>query len=217
MQSVNANIMQGPNLIKERTAKELVPPSVMFTMSIKIYMMGALAWDYADTVLDLLVQGKISETKKVARQLRDLRTEYLRFRRKYGDTLEEEDRLGLMFEELNQKRIDKLYKHLAIEVAYTTQLSKQWQAICASALTALTMLDAMKLYARHCDKRIDNYGVVRQHTILQEDFFTLANLLAKIIDGKCNPRLVTRSKVAEELYAEVLALETFEVADSEVV
>lgn len=207
-----------PNLTIERpdrSAKALVPRSVMFNMSIKIYMVGSLAWDYADTVLDIVKQAKISETKKLSRELRELRDKYLHFRARCGsETLAEEARLGLMFEEMNQKRMNKLYKDLCVEIRYTTQLDETWRTICASALTALTVLDAIKMYAHHCDKRIDSYGVQRNHTILQDEFDRLSVLLGRFLQGKCSASLVTRKKVAEELYYEILTLEALE-ADGE--
>lgn len=203
-----------PNLTivrPNRSAKKMVPRSVMFNMSIKLYMIGSLVWDYADTVLDLVRQAKISETKKISRELRELRDGYLAFRAQCGsDTLEEEAHLGLMFEELNQKRMNKLYKDLCVEIKYTTQLDETWRTICASALTALTVLDAMKMYARHCEKRIDSYGAQRIHSVLQDEFVRLGVLLGKFLQGKCSASLVTRKKVAEELYVEILTLEALE-------
>lgn len=195
----------------DRSAKKMVPRSVMFNMSIKLYMIGSLVWDYADTVLDLVRQAKISETKKISREFRELRDNYLAFRAQCGsDTLEEEAHLGLMFEELNQKRMNKLYKDLCVEIKYTTQLDETWRTICASALTALTVLDAMKMYARHCEKRIDSYGAQRIHSVLQDEFVRLGVLLGKFLQGKCSASLVTRKKVAEELYVEILTLEALE-------
>lgn len=203
-----------PNLTivrPDRSAKKMVPRSVLFNMSIKLYMIGSLVWDYADTVRDLVIQGKKSETKKISREMRELRDNYLAFRAQCGSaTLEEEARLGLMFEELNQKRMNKLYKDLCVEIKYTTQLDETWRTICASALTALTVLDAMKMYARHCDKRIDSYGAQRIHSVLQDEFVRLGMLLGKFLQGKCSASLVTRKKVAEELYVEILTLEALE-------
>lgn len=196
------------NLIRRRPVEEVVPKQVLNRMAIKIYMVGSLAWDYADTVLDLVRQAKISETKKQSRELQAVHERYLRFRRAHGDSMAEEARLGLMFEKLNQKRMDKLYKHLCVEIRYTTQLSEQWRTICASALTALTVLDAIKMYARECDRRIDAYGARREHTILQDEFEELGRVLYKFVEGRCNSDLVTRRKVARELYSEILALET---------
>lgn len=199
------------NLIPQRTAKELVPDDVMLSMSIKIYMVGSLAWDYADTVLDLVRQAKISDTKKQSRELQLLYERYLRFRDRCGsDSLAEEKRLGLLFEELNQNRLTKLYEDLSTEIRYTTTLDDTWRSICASVLTALTVLDAIKMYARNCDRRIDNYGVNRKHSLLQDEFVELGTVLYRFIEGKCNTKLITRQKVAQELYAEILSLETCE-------
>lgn len=201
------------DLMRSPRVEDVVPSHVLNSMAIKIYMIGSLAWDYADTVLDLVRQAKISETKKCSRELQAVRERYLRFRENHGgDSMAEEARLGLMFEKLNQKRLGKLYKHLCVEIRYTTQLSEQWRTICASALTALTVLDAIKMYARDCDKRIDEYGARRNHTILQDEFEELSRVLYKFVEGRCYSDLVTRRKVARELYAEIMELEECEEA-----
>lgn len=199
------------NLIRRPSVEEVVPEKLLNRMAIKIYMVGSLVWDYADTVLDLVRQARISETKKHSRELQAVRERYLRFREKHGgDSMAEEARLGLMFEQLNQKRMDRLYKHLCVEIRYTTQLNEQWRTICASVLTALTVLDAIKLYARECDRRIAAYGALRGHSILQDEFEQLGRVLHKFVEGRCYSGLVTRRQVAQELYAEILSLETTE-------
>ncbi len=199
------------NLMRRPTLEELVPNRLLNRMAIKIYMVGTLAWDYADTVLDLVRQARMAETKKNSRELRAVRERYLRFREKHGgDSLAEEERLGLMFEKLNQERLGRLYKHLAIEIRYTTALDETWRTICAAAITALTVLDAIKLYAAHCDRKIDSYGAPREHSILQDEFVDLGRALCGFLRGRCNADLVTRRKVAEELYREILTIDACE-------
>lgn len=58
---------------KPKTIED-VPKDELLKMAALLFIIGRLAWDYADTVLDLASQMKLGgETKRISRTIREIR------------------------------------------------------------------------------------------------------------------------------------------------
>lgn len=164
-----------------------VPRNLLVRMSVKTYLLGALAWDYADTVLDIAAQMRIGgPTKKLSRSVRALRADYDRIRAKDldDDFLKREWQLAETFENINKNHINKLCFGLVNEIHRDTRLDPDYVALVEAVQMAMTILDTMRLFARQCDEQIVKYYPGAPHSILPNHFISLSILLPQFA-GDC--------------------------------
>ena len=53
-----------------------IPTQITGTMAVKLYLLGALLWDYTDTILDIASSLRIASTRSHSRTVRALRLDY---------------------------------------------------------------------------------------------------------------------------------------------
>lgn len=161
-----------------------LPEKPRLRMMAVISIVGSLAWDYADTVLDIAVLLRDPRTKKLSRAVRQLRADYESFRRPFlssSDT-ERERELGLLFESLCEPHFSRLCWGVAAEKA-TAGLGGDSMAMVQAVHTAMAVLEAMALYAGECDRWIREQGVSGR-SILPSHFRGLSILLPEFA-GDC--------------------------------
>lgn len=163
-----------------------VPQRKLFHMAVKVYMLGSLVWDYTDTVLDLAVQMRISETKKVTRAIRALHDNYNRLRAQDFDSdhVKKEWELAELFESINKEAISRLCNGLITEIRHDATLNRDYEMIVEAVQMAMTIIDTMQLYAAKCDAFIFKYYPRAQHSIMPDHFRRLAILLPQYA-GDC--------------------------------
>lgn len=95
--------------IKPKTLDD-VPQTELAHMAVKIYMIGAMVWDYTDTVLDIAAQMRIVEAKKLSRTIRELRKEYdyIRSRDLDCNHIKREWEMAELFESVNKEAFQRL-------------------------------------------------------------------------------------------------------------
>lgn len=139
---------------------DAVPDSKLVEWSLKLFGLMNLAWDYIDTICDLCIQMRLADTKPLVRTVRHLKREYDIFRQKtYDRRMEDfETDHGLRIEEYLADDLRKLANGLDME-ARRIGLKESHRDLLVAVYQALTLMDAVKGYARLCDRRIAGYGV----------------------------------------------------------
>lgn len=97
-------ICVAPQANTEKELSELLDQDTFFRFGYIPFVIAELVWDYADTAIDLAVTMKHSQSKKLCRRIRELRKEYIYFKKKYFDSshLESEiDNMETFYDELN--------------------------------------------------------------------------------------------------------------------
>lgn len=196
-----------------RKSLDDVPQKELAHMTVKLYLIGALAWDYTDTVLDIASQLRIGGAiKKLSRTVRELHRDYDRMRALDLDSehVRQEWKLAELFESINKRHFTHLCNGLLTEIRRDNSLNKEYEALVEAVQIALTMLDAMKLYARQCDAFIRKYYPEAPHSILPDHFMQLSVLLPEYAGDCYNSHSHTRELTARILLNEINRIELYE-------
>lgn len=145
-----------------------VPPKELVYRSLKLYLMGALVWDYTETVLDQVSQMRLESTKKTARAVRALRRDFDQVRAQDldADHLAIEWNMAEQFEQIVSANLTQLHYGILNETRRRFKLDDRTELLVESVQTAMTMLEALKLYADQCDEFIRQYYPEAPHSIL---------------------------------------------------
>lgn len=175
------------NLIPKRKTLDDVPQNELAHMTAKLYLVGALVWDYTDTVLDIAAQMRLGgAAKKLSRAIREIHKDYDRMRSFDLDSedIRHEWSLAELFEDINRKHFSQLCTGLITEIRHSLNLNGDYELLVESVQIAMTVLDALNLYAEQCDKFISKYYPCAPHSILPDHFRKLAILLPQYA-GDC--------------------------------
>lgn len=184
-----------------------IPQDELFRMAVKLYIIGALVWDYTDTVLDICVQMRIHEVKKLARVVRELHKDY-DYRRSLDldrEHISKEWKLAELFEQINKDNLTKLCIGLRNEI-YRMGLDEANAMLVEAVQMAMTVLDTMRLYAAQCNRFIRRYYPAK-HSILPEHFSRLAILLPEFAGDCYDENSPTRRLTAKILLNELNGIE----------
>lgn len=187
-----------------------VPQQALARKGVKLSMLGTLATDYANTVLDIAGQMRISRTKRLSRCVRALISEYETFRRTYLDAahIEAEQRLSVLFEDLNRRAFSHLCNGLKAET--TGRLRPDYAMLVQAVQMAMTVIDAMRLYAARCDRWVGSFGVRGRHSMLHDFFPRLAMLLPEFAGDCYDPASPSRKATAAILEKELSNIELYD-------
>lgn len=178
---------------------EDVPGELLTDWSAKLLALMNLSWAYIDTICDLCIAMRLEPTKKLVRAIRTLRREYDRFRWPLtGPKFEsEEAQWAEDVENLFQADFAKLFYSLSTETS-KLGLTEDHKALVIAVQQALTLMDAVKAYARWCDKKIASFGVwVCDCCMVQTEFLKLYPLIP-LFAGDCyNPDSQARTLTAQ--------------------
>ena len=182
---------------------EEMPGRVLEDISVPLFALMNLTWDYIDTVCDLCVDWRQPYTKPLTRRLRTLRRGYDSFRASIVDKemYDGETARGLAIEERLDSHFQKLYLCIRNEAANIPGLADTQRTLTVAVLQALTLMRAVKIYARCCDKVVEAYGVwVCDCCMVQTEFLELYAVLPKIA-----PWTAWGESQVCELYAKIIA------------
>lgn len=188
------SIITPPGMRKRKKTIEAVPDEVLVDMSTRLFALMNLTWDYVDTILDLCISLRITETKPLVRKIRELKREYDKFRCPSMGTVHErgEQETGLEIEEKLSVDFDRLFNGVEHEVN-KLDLNKEHKALVIATQQALTLMDAVKIYARRCDRKIASYDVwVCDCCMVQTDFMKLYPLIPQFAGDCYQPNLNAR-------------------------
>lgn len=175
-----------PPAKKRRKGLEAVPDDLLSEWSFKLFALMNLTWDYIDTICDLCAGMRLDATKPLVRQVRELKREYDRTRWRFvSQTLEDNEKdHALRFEERFRDDFRRLTNGLEMEVN-KLDLKADHKLLVISVQQALTLMDAVKAYARWCDGRIASFGVwVCDHCMVQTEFLRLYSVIPEFA-GDC--------------------------------
>lgn len=204
------------NLFPTRRKTTLdLPQTTLARMAVRLNLLGALAWDYADSVICMAAQMNLRPTIKVSRAIRELKTDYDRFRSQDIDsaTVNAEWTLAQKFEEFCADHILRLSTALGNEREIYPLLD-DYRLLVIGVQMAMTVLDAMKLYAADCDAWIRQHGVSGR-SILVPQFSRLAVLLPQYAADAYNPASPARQLTAKILYNELKQIELYGDSDTD--
>lgn len=172
-------------IINTKTFEDL-PQRQLQAMVTKLYLLCFLGWDYTFTVLDIAVQRRIHQTKPLCRAVRKLKHDYDRQRALNAEDTEIEMVLAEMFEDGAREHLNKLSYGLQNEIA-AYGLDDENMYLVQAVQMAMTVVDAVRMYARECDTWIREQGVKTRHSILSDHFTALGRLLPEFA-GDCYDR-----------------------------
>ena len=198
---------------------EVVEPEVLINWGAKIFTLMNLSWQYIDTILDIVIQMKIRETKPLVRTIRQIKLDYDRFRAAAIDSesVRQETELAESFEDMlgKQQYLSKLFYALDFEVC-KLDLVKEQRPLVIATYQALTIMEATKIYARMIDDivRHDHRIDVKDCCMIQEDFMKLYHLVPQFA-GDCYHRNLpavvnTASIIASKMNQSIIKITHYE-------
>ena len=181
-----------------------LPPKLMMELGAKLYLLMNLTWGYVETVICLCKDLRLVETKKDAREIRELKRSYDQFRSNTMGDLEtaQETEMGEWFEEIFSHDFDKLFASIDMEATKLSKSSADKMLIVA-VHQCLTLIEAVKMFAIYGDERIKEHGAwtckycmvqtefLKMHEVMKnyptgrdERFSALRNISAKILTNR---------------------------------
>lgn len=199
------DLMSGPKQFAD------IPADRLAVMGVKLYIVGALAWDYTDSVLNIAAQMRIPQTKRLCRTIRSLRCNYDKMRALSLDRehMRCEWNLAEMFEGICKSHFQKLCLGLRNEIRRDTELNPQYVMLVEAVQMAMTLIDTLRLYAAECDSFIRNYYPTAPHSILPDHFKSLATLLPEFAGDCYDASSYSRSTTARILLKEINDIELY--------
>lgn len=195
------------DLIPQPKTTKDIPQRPLARMAAKLYLLGSLAWDYADTVCNIAAQMRIGKTKPLCRAVRELKRDYDRYRNRSmrDEALAKETELAMLFEDICQQHFTKLNYGIASDKS-VAGLTQDYEMLIKAVQMAMTVIDTMKLYAAECDAWISSQGV-EAHSILADHFRSLAILLPEFAGDSYNANAEARKLTARILLKEINLIE----------
>lgn len=193
------------------TAEELtsrIDMGTMFLMAYVPYVVAEIAWDYADTCINLAILQRIKATKPLCRRVRELRKDYDRIRAKHIDDAHRATEVDNMiaFQEDYHDYFAKLRWHIGNLVkAQHPDLCTDSMAMISSAYTCAVVLGALFKYVGEMQSRVE---VKLGRHIRDIMVFDQHKELARIILQFCGEDSIDgKNALPDELqvHAEVLA------------
>ena len=177
---------------------EKVPDDLLVEWSFKLFALMNLTWDYIDTICDICIAQKIGPTKPLVRAVRSCKTEYDRFRWQVMSRKMEEDEAehGLRFEERYGDDFRRLLFGIELEVN-KHDLVPAHRTLVIAVQQALTLMDAVKVYARRCDSRIASFGAwVCDCCMVHTEFMKLYDIIPQFAGDCYDPCIEARKLTA---------------------
>lgn len=193
---------------------DALPNDVMLDCGAKLYPLMNLSWGYVETVVGLCRELRLEETKKLGREIKELKRNYDQFRQsEMGDreTMQEEES-GAWIEETFGVDFDRLFVSIDIEASKVCS-EKGHRQLCVAVHQALTLIEAVVAYARKCDARIRAAGAwVCDCCMVQSAYLKMIPVLRRYPTAKDE-----RFKGLREMSARILAnrLDEIEVSVKE--
>lgn len=200
------------SIIPELRPKRLedIPQGRLLRSAAKLFMMGALVWDYAETVCDIAAQMRISETKKLSRAVKQLHADYDRFRkRSLGQKyMDKENSLALLFEEYCDRHFTALGYSVDADKT-VADIRADYRMLIKAVYFAMAVIETMKLYARETDEWIASFGVDGE-SVLCKHFSRLAVILPQFAGDAYNKELEGCKLTARILLDELKQIEVYD-------
>lgn len=163
-----------------------LPLTLMRDLGAKLYLLANLSWGYVETVCGMCIEMRLEETKKLVREIRNLKREYDRFRAPTMGDIEtrQEEEMGVWFEELFLNDFNTLYNQIDMESGRTFH-DRQQRMYVVSIHQALTLIEAVKKFALYGDEKIKQHGAwTCPYCMLQKEYLLMHDVLKKFPSAK---------------------------------
>jgi hypothetical protein len=168
------------NVGKQRSLYDIQDDELLFRVAYIPYVIGALIWDWTDSILEQAAQMKIKETTALARGIRTLKERYEDFRsnRIYDHLKEREQEHAEQFQDNYDKWFSDLYKEFREQIQYRyPRLYPQWIYFHATTYVTMVILKALFSYSVWCDREINKVLGQTENSILPDHFEKLYKLI----------------------------------------
>jgi len=184
-----------------------LPQDKLSVMAVKLFMLGALVWDYADTVCDIASNMRLYQTKALCRCVHKLKRDYDSFRSMAlsHDYLITEQHIAMQFEDLCRLHFRKLIYSISSDKS-TAGLDSEYLMLVKSVYMAMAVLGTMRMYATECDRWMRHNGV-HGHSIMPEQIQRLAILLPQFAGDTYNRNIPSLHITSSILFNELNSIE----------
>lgn len=188
----------------KKRLREVLSEDAIFSITYVPYVIAEVAWDYADTILDMAAYMKLSSTKKLCRAIKDLRREYDRTRYKIinDDWRKSETENMIMFQETLSDFFSKVYVTYRDTLKQTyTDLEENSLMLVASVYECRTVLQGLSMYAAAQEKIVSSILGYQIASILPEELRKLNTLIVEFAGDSPMPDSISevQIKFAKEL------------------
>lgn len=158
-------LAQPNNNSSKQDLSELLDQDTFLRFGYVPFVIAEVAWDYADTAIDIAILMRLSQTKKLCRCIRELRREYLGFKRKYFDSSHldsEEENMELFIDELSKFFNDRFHSYVDGLVASYPDLDYDSKMLISEAYLCKFVLKALFKYMDYMTTKVES---IVQHPI----------------------------------------------------
>lgn len=169
------------------------------------FVIGELAWDYADTIMDLVCIMRLSATRKLCRAIRNIRADFKKYHNTYIDEQHSESELKNMY--VFEEGVKDIFKTYLLNLKL--DLRKEHPDLSAESVDYLTavyqcllVLKSLFLYA---DRQRSKVAKIVGHPIgdiIPKHLHILADLVAEFVGD--SPASKTFEKL-QKTYIEIIA------------
>lgn len=165
--------------------REVLSEDAIFSITYVPFVIAEIAWDYADTILDIAVMMRLHETKKLCRAIKDLRIEYNRKRFEVIDDnwRKSETENMIMFQEtLSHEYFSKIYGTFKDELMQTyPELETNSVMLIASVYCCKTVIAGMMRYCQAQEKIVASILGHEINSIMPKQMNRLNTLVSEFV------------------------------------
>lgn len=169
----------------KRRLREVLSEDAIFSITYVPFVIAEIAWDYADTILDIAVMMRLHETKKLCRAIKDLRIEYNRKRFEVIDDnwRKSETENMIMFQEtLSHEYFCKIYGTFKEELMQTyPELETNSVMLIASVYCCETVIAGMMRYCQAQEKILASILGHEINSIMPKQMNRLNTLVSEFV------------------------------------
>lgn len=184
--------------------REVLSEDAIFSITYVPYVIAEVAWDYADTILDIAAYMKLSETKRLCRAIKELRREYDHARYKIinDQWRKSETENMIMFQETLSDFFGKVYTTYRDTLKQTYEdIEENSLMLIASVYVCRTVLKGLLLYAEAQEKIVSSILGYQIASILPDELHKLNTMIIEFAGDSPMPDSMNevQIKFAKEL------------------
>lgn len=151
-------VIPRPEPPKQRTTDDL-SEELLFQFGYVPFVIAEVAWDYIDTIFDLISYLNLSDLKKFVRSIKNIRRDYQSLRRSVynGSDQHEEDNMLVFLDELKTE-FSSIYQDVyqLVNTNYPDR-NDDYNVIVACAYVAMMVYSALFSYVYHVTQEVQEF------------------------------------------------------------
>lgn len=165
--------------------RTVLSEDAIFSITYVPFVIAEIAWDYADTILDIAAMMRLHETKKLCRAIKDLRIEYNRKRFEVIDDnwRKSETENMIMFQEtLSKEYFGKIYGTFKDKLMQTyPELETNSVMLIASVYCCKTVIAGLMRYCQAQEKVVASILGYEINSIMPKQVNRLNTLVSEFV------------------------------------